>query len=119
MKKVLIVEDDPFIRDITTIKLSEHGYSVVAAATGEEALISLQTEVIEVVILDLDLPGISGLDVLSHMRKTKKLEKINTIIFSNNDDIELREKIDTLGVSGFFIKASTEYDELYHLIDSL
>jgi DNA-binding response OmpR family regulator len=119
MKKVLIVEDDPFIRDITTIKLSEHGYSVISAANGEDALASLDAEAQEVVILDLDLPGISGLEVLTHMRETTDLKNVPVIIFSNNDNVELREKVTSLGVSGFFVKASTEYDELYRLIDSL
>ncbi len=119
MKKVLIVEDDPFIRDITTIKLSEHGYSVVSSANGEDALASIEADVPDVLVLDLDLPGISGIDVLTHIRKTENLKNISAIIFSNNDNVELREKITALGVSGFFVKASTEYDELYKLIDSL
>lgn len=119
MKKVLIVEDDPFIRDITTIKLSEHGYSVISVASGEDALASMQAEMPEVVLLDLDLPGITGTAVLTHIRNTDVLKNIPTIIFSNNDNVELREKITGLGVSGFFVKASTEYEELYKLIDSL
>lgn len=119
MKKVLIVEDDPFIRDITTMKLSEHGYSVISVANGEDALASIEVDVPEVIILDLDLPGISGIDVLTHIRTNASLKSIPAIIFSNNDNVALREKITAYGVSGFFVKASTEYEELYKLIDSL
>jgi CheY-like chemotaxis protein len=119
MKKVLIVEDDPFIRDITTIKLSEHGYSVTATQNGELALEALKTDIPDIILLDLDLPNISGFDVLTHIKQNPKCSNVHTIIFSNNSDTEIRQKVSALGIAGFFVKASTEYAELYRLIDSL
>jgi DNA-binding response OmpR family regulator len=59
MISVLIVEDDAFIRDITTIKFSEHDYEVVACASAEMALEALEARPFDVLLLDLDLPDMS------------------------------------------------------------
>ena len=56
MKKILVIEDDPFIRDISTIKLTEHGYTVVAAPDGTTALQRLSETIFDVALLDLDSP---------------------------------------------------------------
>ncbi len=119
MKKILVVEDDVFIRDITTIKLTEHGYTVTAVPSGSEALESMEKVVPEVVLLDLDLPDISGLEILTKMKESMTLKNVPVIIFSNSADEEMRQKVTEKGISGYFIKASTEYSELFLLIDSL
>jgi len=119
MKKLLLVEDDPFIRDITSIKLVEHGYTVIIAHDGESGLTQIDTEQPDLVLLDLDLPDMSGLDVLSHLKSTIDLKAIPVIIFSNNDDATTKDKALAIGIEGFFVKASTDYTELCKKIDSL
>lgn len=119
MKKILVVEDDVFIRDITTIKLTSHGYTVTAVENGESALQAMEKEVPEVLLLDLDLPDISGLEIMQRMKNDIAMKDIPVIIFSNNDDATMRQKLSDIGIAGFFIKASTEYSELFLLIDTL
>ena len=119
MKKILVVEDDVFIRDITTIKLTGHGYTVTAVENGEKALQAMENEVPEVVLLDLDLPDISGLEIMQHIKNDAVLKDVPIIIFSNNDDATMRQKVTDIGIAGFFVKASTEYSELFLLIDTL
>lgn len=119
MKKVLVVEDDVFIRDISSIKLTEHGYDVVAVENGELALESLQSHEFAVVLLDLDLPDISGFEILKTIRSTERIKDLAVIVFSNRDDDALREEISKLGVSGYFVKASTDFSELFAIIDPL
>lgn len=119
MKKVLLVEDDPFIRDLTTVKLADHQYGVRAVGSGEEALTYFDTEIPDVILLDLDLPDMNGLEILATVRASEKLASVPVIIFSNNDDQETRAKAEAASISGFFIKATTDYTELFALIDSL
>lgn len=119
MKKVLIVEDDPFIRDITTIKLAGHGYDVVVAPNGTIALERLNTESFDVVLLDVDLPDISGREILKNMRESLAHKETHVIVFSNRDDEILKSEITSLGISGYYVKASTEFPELFAKIDSL
>lgn len=119
MKKILVVEDDPFIRDITTIKLTDHGYDVVVAPNGVIALERLNTSAFDAVLLDIDLPDISGREILKNMRGSLAHKETHVIVFSNRDDEVLKSEITTLGISGYYIKASTEFSELFILIDSL
>lgn len=119
MKKILVIEDDPFIRDISTIKLTEHGYTVVAASDGATALQRLSETIFDVALLDLDLPDISGLDILKHIRSESGEKSIPVVVFSNKDDELLKNELVALGISGYFVKASTEFSELCSLIDSL
>ena len=85
----------------------------------EEDLNNLKKEVPEVLLLDLDLPDISGLEIMERMKKDIAMKDIPVIIFSNNDDPVIRKKVADIGIAGFFIKASTEYSELFLLIDTL
>jgi CheY-like chemotaxis protein len=119
MRNVLLVEDDPFIRDITSIKLAEHNCSVSTARTGEEALASIKKEKPDVVLLDLDLPDISGIKVISALKADPLLKEIPIIIFSNNDDPDTQAEVQKLGVSAFFVKATTAFDDLYAYLASI
>jgi DNA-binding response OmpR family regulator len=119
MKKVLVVEDDPFIRDITTIKLTEHGYEVVVAENGEIALKRLDESAFDAVLLDLDLPDISGREILKSMRASLAHKDTHVVVFSNRDDEVLKEEITALGIKGYYVKASTEFSELFKHLDTL
>jgi len=65
---VLVVDDEPRIRKALQVNLVARGYTVSLAATGEEALRSAREEPPDLVLLDLGLPGISGVDVIEGLR---------------------------------------------------
>jgi CheY-like chemotaxis protein len=67
-KKILIVDDEEPIRDVLTMAFSKQGYTVVAAASAEEALEVLREQTIQIMFLDLKLPGINGLDLCKLIR---------------------------------------------------
>ena len=67
--KILIVDDEPHILRALRAGLVAHGYDVVSAADGEEALDKAATELPDAVILDLNLPKLSGLDVCKALRE--------------------------------------------------
>jgi two-component system KDP operon response regulator KdpE len=67
--RVLVVDDEPAIRRFLNTSLSAHGYAVFEAVTGEDALQSVPAVRPDLVILDLGLPGISGVDVARSMRE--------------------------------------------------
>ncbi|MDO5754354.1 response regulator [Arthrobacter sp.] len=68
MTTVLIVDDEPQILRALQINLHAHGYKVIPAANGTIALAAAQTQVIDVVVLDLGLPDMDGLDVIAGLR---------------------------------------------------
>ena len=65
---ILVVEDDPSLRRIMQLRMDHNGFKVVCAASGEEGLDALDREPFDLVLTDLMLPGLSGLDVLKHIK---------------------------------------------------
>jgi len=77
---VLVVEDEADIQQLVSYNLIRAGFHVTCADTGEEALERLRTEQIDCVLLDLMLPGISGLEVCAAMRKAELMKRSIPII---------------------------------------
>jgi two-component system KDP operon response regulator KdpE len=74
--RVLIVDDEPQIRRFLRTSLSAHGYQVLEASCGQEALVRLATEQPDVVLLDLGLPDLDGLDVTHRIREWSQVPVI-------------------------------------------
>lgn len=104
-KKILIVEDDQFLRELITQKLLKEGYDIVEAIDGEKGLKSVKEEKPDLILLDLILPGIDGFEVLAKVKEDLNLSQIPVIILSNlgqRDDIERGLK---MGAVDYLIKA--------------
>ncbi|MEA3357209.1 MAG: response regulator [Patescibacteria group bacterium] len=104
VKKILVIEDEQFLRQLISRKLSSEGYTVVEALDGEDGLIKIKTERPDLVLLDLILPGINGFTVLSKVKNDPEISNIPIIILSNlgqDDDIDKGRK---LGAVDYLIK---------------
>ncbi len=88
MHKILIIEDEIKIAHSLKQILEEEGYSVDAVVTGEEGFFLINTEVFDVVILDLMLPGRSGLEILEALRRRDKQTLV--LILTARDTVEDR-----------------------------
>ncbi|MEE8550881.1 MAG: response regulator, partial [Gemmatimonadota bacterium] len=62
--RVLVVEDDEVLRQLMVEVLSDQGYEVVAIETGERGLEAMERELFDVILLDINLPGMDGMEVL-------------------------------------------------------
>jgi DNA-binding response OmpR family regulator len=82
-QRVLLVEDDHAIRVLLRLLLEDHGYEVQEAVDGPSALRVLEQEVIDLVLLDLRLPGMSGFDVC---REVRRANRVPIIIVSAQQD---------------------------------
>ena len=112
-KKVLIVEDDRFLREIATQKLEAEGFKVTNATGGKEALDYLNTnERPDVILLDLILPGMSGFEVLEGVKKNDALKAIPVIILSNLGQEEDIDKAKKLGAADYLVKAHFSFAEI-------
>lgn len=75
-ERVLVVDDDPHLLGAIENGLAARGYKVVTATTGEEALDLLTTAEVDIILVDLGLPGISGRDVIATVRETSEVPVI-------------------------------------------
>jgi len=84
--RILIVDDEEVLRDVLETVLRREGFDVVLASSGEEALNMLDGEEVDLVILDIMLPGISGIDTLRSIRvSTPSLPVIIITAYSSID----------------------------------
>ncbi|MDR3378079.1 MAG: response regulator, partial [Verrucomicrobiae bacterium] len=83
MKKILIIEDDQIVANVYRNKLAVEGYTAEVAGDGETGLKVLRTFKPQIILLDLMLPGISGVDVIKEIRAEPEFSKIPIIVFSN------------------------------------
>ncbi|MDD5639743.1 MAG: response regulator [Candidatus Paceibacterota bacterium] len=105
MAKILLIEDDKFLRELMAKKLMNMKYDVAIAVDGEEGLQKIKSEKPDLVLLDLILPGINGFEVLEKAKADPDTVTIPVIILSNlgqGEDIERGLK---LGAKDFLVKA--------------
>jgi len=105
MKKILLVEDDPFLVDIYNLKLKEDGFFVSVAVDGDDCLKKLKEEKPDIILLDIVLPNVDGWEVLRKIRKENDLKDVKVVILSNLGQRAEVEKGLDLGAIKYLIKA--------------
>jgi DNA-binding response OmpR family regulator len=118
-KKILIVEDDKFLRELISQKLLKEGYDISEAVDGEKGLKAIKNEKPDLVLLDLILPGMDGFEVLTKVKEDTATAQVPIIILSNlgqKDDIERGLK---LGAIDYLIKAHFTPGEIIEKIKSV
>ena len=101
---ILLVEDDPFLIDIYKDRLTEQGFSIEVARKGEEIFDKLKKK-IDLILLDIVLPDISGWDILEKIKSDNRFKKIPVIILSNIADKEEIDKGLKMGAEKYLVKA--------------
>lgn len=118
MIKLLIIEDDAFLKEIEIDKFNKKGFETVTAMTVAEIEGYLSTKTPDVILLDLMLPDVDGFQILSLLRKNEKTAKTPIFIFSNiSDDQEVKKALDG-GATEFLIKSNYTLDELIEKLTS-
>lgn len=117
-QKILIVEDDEFLRSLTAKRLEKEGYNLAIAVDGEEAVVVAQNEKPNLILLDLLLPKINGFEALEKIRSIDSLKSVPVVVFSNLGQKEDIEKAQGLGANDFLIKANFTLDDVVNKVKS-
>lgn len=90
--QILVVEDDKSVRNLMTTTLKAHDYKYIAAATGEEAILQASTHNPDIVLLDLGLPDMDGVEVIKKIRTWSNMPII--VISARSEDADKIEALD-------------------------
>jgi DNA-binding response OmpR family regulator len=99
--RVLLVDDDPLIRRALRTILASAGYVVLEAMTGEEALEKIQAETADVILLDLRMPGMGGLEACRRIREVAETPIMVISILRNEED---RVQASEAGADDYLVK---------------
>ncbi len=119
IKKVLVIEDDPFLSRLLINRLKKAGVGVLHALDGEQGLGMLREDKPNLVLLDLILPKKSGFEVLEEIRTDPSIQDVPIIIISNlgqDGDVKRGKE---LGAVEYFIKAKTSIDGLIERVSQV
>lgn len=103
MAKVLLIEDDNLIQKTVQLKLKKEGFDVIACNDGKEGLEKLETEMPDIVLTDMMLPYVSGLEIVSAVKAITS-KKIPIIVFSTMGQEHIVEEAFALGADDYITK---------------
>jgi len=104
---ILLVDDDAFLRDMYALKFTQLGDEVAVAKTGDEALSILTKSSFDVIIMDMVMPGMSGIELLIEIRKTIPATQSKCIVLSNQAEISDKQMAENAGADGYIVKAES------------
>lgn len=119
--KVLCIEDEFFISELYQRALKKAGYDVTTALNGSDGLALAQTDRYDIILLDLMVPGLTGMEILDVLRDTEQTPKLHAkIIITTNlvQDDSVRQQIESQA-DGYIIKADITPKELVAFLDKL
>ncbi len=102
--KILLVDDEPDIQQILSVRLEGAGYQVVSAENGEEALLLAEKEMPDVVLLDVMMPGINGFDVCEELKRKDPRGKV--VLYTAKMDGVDAARARQVGADDFTVKTS-------------
>jgi CheY-like chemotaxis protein len=113
VSRILVAEDERDIRSLARLLLEFAGHEVLEAADGDVAIAVLAANPdVDVVLLDLRLPGLDGWEVMSQLRATRRLDGLRVVIFSAEIDPRDYARAESEGATGYLSKPFSEEDLL-------
>jgi DNA-binding response OmpR family regulator len=111
--KIIIVDDDDFLVNMYATKFGLSSVSVEAFKSGEPLLEKLRAGIkADLILLDIVLPGMNGIEILKNIRENKLAEGIPVIMLTNQNDEKNISEAKKLGIAGYIVKASATPSEV-------
>lgn len=117
-KVVLLVEDNDFIRKMYQFKLAKSGIEVNEAPDGESAIKAIKEHKPDVVLLDIMMPGMSGIDVLKQLKKDKMVPDLPVLVLTNVMNQQSINEAKKLGARDYIVKTDLTPSQVLEKIQS-
>lgn len=112
MKTILLIEDEGALQKTLGDVLSQEGYEVLAALDGEVGTRLAKEKTPDLILLDLVLPKMMGVEVLEHLRGDEKTKDIPVIVLTNSEDIQDIQRVMDLGATTYLVKSNYELQDV-------
>lgn len=119
MAKILVVEDDTLLSDAYKLILTRKGHEVDTAANGKEALDKAKIFEPSIILLDILMPKMNGLEFMEHYDLINKHPDVKVVIMSNLEQTAEVQRAMSLGAYKYIVKANTSANDLSVLINHL
>ena len=116
MKKILFIEDEQALQKTISDRLLQEGYEVISALDGEIGLNLAEEKKPDLILLDLILPKLQGLEVLKKLKEGKETKDIPVVILTNLEEMEKVDKALELGATTYLVKANYSLEEVVEKI---
>ena len=117
-RRVLLAEDDRFLRRAAEARLRRHGLEVLTAADGEEALRLARADPLDLILLDVVMPKLQGFEVLKALKQDEATAHIPVIVLSNLGQERDVAQAKALGALAFLVKAHLSLQDLVDRVDA-
>lgn len=117
MAKILIIDDEEPILKMYGEALT--GHEVVTAANGDDGVSKAEKEIPDLILLDIIMPQVNGLDVLERLKENKETSSIPVIMLTNLPQEASADKARSLGAKDYFVKAEFEPEKLANKVNKL
>lgn len=111
-KKICLIEDEDFIRDLYKRQLDQNGFSTDAFSNGTTGLGAIQKNEYDLILLDIMLPDMNGLEILKKIKEAGLAKKVPIVFLTNLGQDTIIQEGYKLGAVGYLIKASLTPDQL-------
>ena len=110
--KVLIAEDDKFISEVYVTKLISEGFKVFLAEDGDETVRTAKNKLPDLLLLDIFMPVMNGIEVLKKVRKISTLDAMDVLVLTNANEKDYITQALEGGAKDYLIKSNNTPDEV-------
>jgi len=103
-KKIMTVEDSTSLREMISFVIQEAGYDVVEAKDGQDALAKLKNSPVDMVITDLNMPLMNGIELTKSLRSTQTYKFVPIVFLTTESQIQKKEAAKEAGATGWIVK---------------
>lgn len=118
MAKLLIIEDDPYVARFYERLFRYRNYDLIVASNGEEGLEKAVAANPDLVLLDILMPKMNGLEVLKKLKENPQTKNITVVMLTNIGDEKTAKEAAALGASGFIVKSQAPPEKLHEIVNS-
>ncbi len=119
MAKILLVEDEDFIRQLYKRQFEKAGFIIEDFANGKDGLAAALQNVYDLVLLDIMLPDVNGIDILKQIKENQRVGKTPVVMLTNLGQDDVIKEGFKYGATGYLIKAAYTPDQVVQEVSSI